>query len=125
MEHELRRELEQLARHGLLRRLRTVDRRQGAHVVVDGHDAIDFSSNDYLGLATHPAPAAAAACAAQAEGSGAAASRLVSGNRAPHRSLEAAIAHWKESEAALLFNSGYHANIGVLSALAGTEDAIY
>src|SRR5262245_38095292 len=125
MESVLQAELHSLTESGLLRRARLVEARAGATIVVDGRRAIDFSSNDYLGLASHPALREAMARAAATEGSGAAASRLISGTRAPHRALEQRIARWKGTEAALLFNSGYQANVGAVSALAGPEDVVY
>ena len=125
MESLLRAELQHLSESGLRRRPRIVEARQGCAITVDGRAAIDFSSNDYLGLASHPALAQSMARAAHEHGSGAAASRLISGNRTPHRELEERIAHWKETEAALLFGSGYQANLGVVSALAGPEDIVY
>jgi glycine C-acetyltransferase len=118
-------ELASLEARGLRRRMPEVSGKQQAEVVVDGIPAINFCSNNYLGLADHPSLASAAARALEAEGVGAGASRLIAGNLAAHRSLEARIAAWQGTEAALLFNSGYQANVGVLSALAGPEDAIY
>ena len=86
---------------------------------------INFSSNDYLGLATHPRVAAAAAQAIRDWGIGAGASRLIVGNMTPHEQLEAALAAWHGGPAARLFNSGYHANVGTLSALLGPQDVIF
>ena len=121
MDDALREELDGLRKADLYRRPRRVDARNGAEVIVDGRPAIDFSSNDYLGFASLPE----IAHAMSGDGAGAAASRLISGNRAEHRELERVIAEWKGTEAALVFNSGYHANVGVVSALAGPEDVIY
>jgi 8-amino-7-oxononanoate synthase len=83
-----------------------------------------FCSNDYLGLASHPALAVAAADAAVRDGSGASASRLVVGDLPAHRRLESALAAYLDRPAALTFPSGYQANIGVLTALAGRDDLI-
>jgi 8-amino-7-oxononanoate synthase len=118
-------ELRQLSEAGLRRRMRPVDGPQGAEVVVDGHRAINFSSNNYLGLAGHRLLVEAAERAMANDGFGAGASRLIVGNLAPHRSLERRIARWKSTEAALLFNSGYHANVGMISALVGPEDVVF
>lgn len=117
-------ELAALDERGLRRRLRQVRERHGSEVMIDGRRVVDFSSNDYLGLASHPAIAEAAGAAALRVGSGAGASRLIVGNLAEHESLEAEIAAFHEAPAALVFNSGYHANLGVLPALAGPDDLI-
>jgi 8-amino-7-oxononanoate synthase len=85
---------------------------------------LSFSSNDYLGLACHPALAAAAAFSAARSGFGAGAARLVSGDHAEHRDLEAGLAHFLGYPAALLFPSGYQANLAALTALAGPQDLI-
>ncbi len=117
-------DLAQLDAGGLRRTPRRVRGPQGPEIEVDGRRAINFSSNNYLGLADHPALRAAALRATEVEGFGAAASRLISGNLEAHRDLEQRLASWQGTEAALLFNSGYQANVGILSALAGPEDAI-
>ena len=121
MDARLREELDRLRTANLYRRPRSIDARAGAEIVIDGKPAIDFSSNDYLGFASLPELREAMT----GDGPGAAASRLISGNRAEHRELERTIAEWKGTEAALLFNSGYHANVGIVSALAGPEDVLY
>lgn len=102
---------------GLLRRLRIVERGEGAWLVRDGRRLLNFSGNDYLGLAGHPALVAALKRAADAHGVGATAAHLVCGHRAPHAVLEDALAEWTGRERALLFSTGYMANLGVLSAL--------
>ncbi|WP_459557033.1 aminotransferase class I/II-fold pyridoxal phosphate-dependent enzyme [Lacunimicrobium album] len=91
----------------------------------DGRVVIDFASNDYLGLAHHPDVVAAAKNAADAYGVGARASPLISGLTPAHTQLIQALCDFEGAEAALLFSSGYAANVGVLSALAGPEDVIY
>jgi 8-amino-7-oxononanoate synthase len=121
----IRDELRQLADAGLRRRMRPVDGPQGAEIVVDGRPAINFSSNNYLGLAGHPLLVAAAERAMQDGGFGSGASRLIVGNLAAHRSLESRIARWKGTASALLFNSGYQANVGMVSALAGPDDVVF
>lgn len=85
---------------------------------------VSFASNDYLGLTAHPAVIAAAHSALDRWGSGAGASRLVVGTRPVHEELEAELAAWKDSEASLLFTTGYAANLGVLSALGGRDVTI-
>ena len=87
--------------------------------LADGAELVSFASNDYLGLTHHPAVTAAAVAAVRRWGTGSGASRLVVGSRPVHHELEGALAAWKGTEAALLFPTGYAANLGVLSALAG------
>lgn len=108
----------------LLRRPVPVEGPQGAEIVVGGRTFVGFSSNDYLGLAAHPALVAAAKAALDAEGLGAGASRLVTGSLSAHRRLEAALAGLKGTERALLFNSGHNANVGAVPALVGPGDVI-
>jgi 8-amino-7-oxononanoate synthase len=125
MHEELRHELERLRAVGLHRTLPASFGPQQPRQVMDGTTVVHFSSNDYLGLANHPALLDAARSALEADGFGAGASRLVTGTFERHRTLEAKLAHWKGTESALLFGSGYQANIGTLSALAGPEDVVY
>ncbi len=125
LDEALARELMLLDARGLRRRMRPVDGAQGVRVRIDGRDALNFSSNNYLGLAAHPALLAAASESLEHEGVGAGAARLIVGNLGSHRRLEAALAEYHGTEAALLFGSGYQANVGVLSALAGPEDALF
>jgi 8-amino-7-oxononanoate synthase len=89
----------------------------GALAGTDG-DVVSFASNDYLGLTQHPVVVAAARVALERWGSGSGAARLVVGSRPPHHQLEARVAEWKGAEAAVLFPTGFAANIGALSALA-------
>lgn len=113
------------SRSGLWRSLRTI--RPGAlgQVVIEGRTYVDFSSNDYLGLANDGRVVEAACRAARDFGWGAGASPLVSGWRAPHLELCEALAEFEGAEATLLFSSGFAANMGVLVALAAPGDAIY
>jgi 8-amino-7-oxononanoate synthase len=113
---------------GLRRVRRTVESPAGTRVEVGGRNLIAFASNDYLGLANHPAVVAAVRDAALRWGVGAAASHLVCGHYAPHAQLEAELAAWIQpcAEAqALTFSSGYLANLALLTALAGRGDAIF
>jgi 8-amino-7-oxononanoate synthase len=103
---------------GLGRALVPVDGPQGAEVVYGGRPVINLASNNYLGLASHPKVVAAAAEALARDGLGAGAARLVSGNHRVFGELEARLADLKGAEAALLFGSGYQANLGLLQALA-------
>ncbi|MCE1227701.1 MAG: 8-amino-7-oxononanoate synthase [Geobacteraceae bacterium] len=116
--------LEKIRHDGLYRSLRSVDRTT-PQVLVEDRQALLFCSNNYLGLAEHPALAQAAADAALQYGTSSAASRLVSGNQPLHELLETKLAAWKGTETALLFNSGYAANTGIIAALAGRGDIIF
>ncbi len=107
---------------GLLRRLHTLERHDGVHVRVDGRNLLNFSSNDYLGLAGHPALVTALRRAADEYGVGATAAHLVCGHVRVHAQLEAALAEWTGRERALLFSTGYMANLGLLAALLGRDD---
>lgn len=120
-----REDLDALGGKGLHRSLEAIGSPQGPEVTVAGRRLINFSSNDYLSLAGDGRLAAAARAAMERHGVGAGASRLVVGDTAAHRSLERVAAEWMGSGAALLFNSGYAANLGVLSCLCGREDAIF
>jgi len=125
LEQTLAAELESLSRAGLRRVLHRVQQRAGCHVIVDGRAAIDFSSNDYLGLASDPRLAAAGASVLATDATGAAAARLISGNHPLHEALEHDLARFKRADAALLFGSGYLANLGAIPALVGRGDVIY
>ena len=107
----------QRARENLLRRVRTVERIDGACVIVDGKALLNFASNDYLGLAQHPALREALAQAAARGGVGASAAHLLGGHREEHAALEEKLARWTGRERALLFSTGYMANLGALGAL--------
>jgi len=100
------------------REIRSLGRNGVQTTLPSGREVLQFASNDYLGLSAHPAVIAAAVVATEVLGTGSGASRLVVGSRPVHDELEAALAAWKHAEAALLFSSGYGANVGVLGALA-------
>ena len=110
-------------RDGLLRRARTLDAARGTRVVIDGREVVNFCSNDYLGLAQEPRVIAALQHAANAAGVGSTASHLVCGHRREHAELEAALCEWTGREAALLFSSGWLANLGVAQALLDRDGA--
>jgi 8-amino-7-oxononanoate synthase len=110
---------------GQLRRPRAVDGPQQARLTVDGRSVLLLCSNDYLGLANHPALLEAARRTLLEQGMGAGAARHISGNMAAHRELEVELAEFTGHSSALLFSSGYDANVGVLSALAGRGDVIF
>jgi 8-amino-7-oxononanoate synthase len=120
----LRLALDELREAGLYRQLRTVESAQGPRVRLDGREVLLLCSNDYLGLAGDARLRDAAAEAAERWGAGAGASRLISGTMTPHRELEARLAELKGTEACLLFGSGYLANAGVVSALAGPGEIV-
>ncbi len=108
----------------LRRRLRTMVSATGPTVVLDGREVILLSSNNYLGLATHPTVVEAAVAATQHYGAGAGAARLVCGSLTPHQTLETALARFKGTEAALTFAAGYLANIGAIPTLIGENGLI-
>ena len=116
--------LAEVKENGLYRRLRAVEGAQDAAIVLEGQEVLLFSSNNYLGLANHPALKQAAQEAIAQYGCGSGASRLISGSMTVHHELEQRLATLKKTEAALVFPTGYHANIGVLSALIGPGDTI-
>ncbi|WNR44938.1 8-amino-7-oxononanoate synthase [Paenibacillus roseipurpureus] len=98
---------------------------QPGYAIRGARTLLNLSSNDYLGLAQHPKIVEAMREALLSDGAGASASRLVTGNHQPYGELEAAIANWQNSEAALVFGSGYMANVGVISALVGRGDVVF
>ncbi|NJK72629.1 MAG: 8-amino-7-oxononanoate synthase [Synechococcaceae cyanobacterium SM2_3_60] len=121
----LEQRLAQMRRLGLERHVQPHLPPEGVYTDFKGQRLVNFSSNDYLGLAQHPALRAAAIQAADVWGTSSSASRLVSGTLALHEELELAIATWKQTEAALIFNSGYQANIGVVGGLTKAGDQIF
>jgi 8-amino-7-oxononanoate synthase len=106
------------------RQVKTVNSLPGAVIELEGQKLINFASNDYLGLAGDRRVRTAAVTAIQEYGTGSTGSRLLSGHRELHHDLERAIADWKQTEAALVFSSGYLANLGTISALVGQKDLI-
>ena len=107
---------------GLLRRARTIDHAEGPWLETGSHRLLAFCSNDYLGLARHPQLIAAFKRVADDEGVGSTAAHLVCGHRREHAELEEALADWTGRERALLFSTGYMANLGVMQALLGRGD---
>ena len=116
--------LDQLSQQGMLRSMRVVDG-QGPKVNINDREALLLCSNNYLGIAEHPALTEAMLVATRQYGTGSGASRLVSGTMPPHAALEERIAFFKGTAAALLFNSGYAANTGILQGLFGPDDVIF
>ena len=123
-DEELDQRLETLRKQGLRRDLRRVDSVQGTRIKIDGKNFLNFSSNDYLGLANHPALKEAAIKAVETFGAGAGASRLNCGSLAPFHELEEILAAFKSTEAALTFSTGYAAAIGTICALLGKDDIV-
>ena len=113
-----------LRAQGLYRELRRVDSPQSSRIVINGQTLLNFSSNDYLGLADDPALKAAAAAAVEKYGAGSGASRLICGSLAPHHELEEALADFKGTPAALTFSSGYATAVGTICALLDSNDVI-
>ena len=121
---ELKFRLAALREQNLFRELRRVDSTQGPRLEIGGRTLLNFSSNDYLGLANHPDLKAAALKAIETYGAGAGASRLVCGSLAPFHELEETLAAFKKTEAALVFSTGYATALGAICALVGKEDVI-
>ncbi|MDP8266505.1 MAG: 8-amino-7-oxononanoate synthase [Candidatus Aceula meridiana] len=116
--------LEKLERDGLKRHLKELSGPQGAHVILDGKQVVNFCSNNYLGLASDKRLLQAAANSLAQEGMGSGASRLVCGNLKRHRALEKKIAAFKGTEDCLVFSTGYMANVGIISSLCERGDII-
>ena len=110
---------------GLFRSVRVIEERRGAHVQVNGHAFLNFSSNDYLGLATDVRLVEAAKKELLQNGVGSGAAHLVTGHSKSHQALEEELADFLGCEKALIFSTGYMANLGVLSSLAGRHSRIY
>ena len=124
MDAHLKSDLARIDLEGLRRRLRPVDSPQGAHIRAGGRELVSFSSNDYLGLAAHPALKEAAIREVRQNGAGSGASRLISGSLAIHCRLEETLAHFKDTPAALAFSSGYTTAQGGIGALLGPDDLV-
>ncbi len=124
LDEELKQRLAGLREQDLFRELRRVDSAQGSHIQIGGKKLLNFSSNDYLGFANHPALKEAAIRAIEKFGTGAGASRLICGSLAPFHELEEALANFKKTEAALTFSTGYAAALGAICALVGKDDVI-
>jgi 8-amino-7-oxononanoate synthase len=124
LDAELNLQLEHLRQEGLYRSLRPVDSAPGPRINIGGREMLNFSSNDYLGLANDEGLKQAAIEAIGKYGAGSGASRLICGSLAPHHELEAALAAFKVTEAALSFSSGYAAALGTICALANRDGVI-
>jgi len=124
MEGKIKQFLEERGKEGLLRGLTEVEPLKGGRILVRGREYINFSSNDYLGLSGHPDIAEAVRRTAVPV-FGSQASRLMTGSTISHHCLEKKVARLKNKSAALILNSGYQANVGVISALCGKGDVVF
>jgi 8-amino-7-oxononanoate synthase len=122
---QIRDALSDLEAAGLLRSPLRISGPQGPEIQINGRPVLCFCSNNYLGLANHPAIAAAAEASLRADGVGAAASRLITGTMDAHREAEVALADFVDAPAAVLFSNGYAANVGTIQALVGPGDAVF
>jgi 7-keto-8-aminopelargonate synthetase-like enzyme len=123
-ERQLAKQIKSLKEQGLWRFLREVDSPQGTRIRLGGRTLLNFSSNDYLGLANHPLVKSVAIDAIKRYGAGAGASRLICGSLKPHKDLEECLASFKGTQAALTFSSGYAAALGTITALVEKEDIL-
>ena len=121
----LTQEINGLKEQGLYNNIRTIGSAQGARLIVDGKDVLNFCSNNYLGLANHPKIVEAAKEATKKYGVGPAAVRSIAGTTDLHVQLEERLAKFKGAEDVITFQSGFTANLGTISALVGKEDAIF
>jgi 8-amino-7-oxononanoate synthase len=121
---ELQQRLDALRGQNLLRELRCVDSPQSPRIEIGGKTLLNFSSNDYLGLANDPVLKEAAIRAVEKFGAGSGSSRLICGSLAPHHQLEETLADFKKTEAAITFSSGYATALGTIGALLGKDDII-
>lgn len=124
MYEQLQRELNELEANGLLRSCRRVEAVKGGRLLIEGRWRIHLASNNYLGLATHPRVIAAAREALELFGAGSGSARLIGGTLPPHEALEEEMARFKQAEAAIVFPTGYMANLGLVAALVGPQDLV-
>lgn len=120
----LEQELNELEAQGLRRSCRTIEAVEAGRVRIDGQWKVNLAANNYLGLAQHPRVVAAARQALDRFGAGAGSARLIGGTFPPHEQLEERLARFKQADAALLFSTGYMANLGVITALVGPGDLV-
>ncbi|MGZ4968415.1 MAG: aminotransferase class I/II-fold pyridoxal phosphate-dependent enzyme, partial [Methylobacter sp.] len=122
---ELATGLDDIARQGLYRSRRVIESPQGINLKIDGRNIVNFCSNDYLGLANHPEVVKAFKNGADQYGVGSGSAHLICGHSSAHHALEEELAAFTGRDRALLFSTGYMANIGVISALLGRGDAVF
>ncbi|WP_333873342.1 8-amino-7-oxononanoate synthase [Methylobacter sp.] len=118
-------DLDDIARQGLYRARRVIESPQGINLKIDGRNIVNFCSNDYLGLANHPEVVKAFKNGADQYGVGSGSAHLICGHSSAHHALEEELAAFTGRDRALLFSTGYMANIGVISALLGRGDAVF
>jgi glycine C-acetyltransferase len=123
LEH-LEREIEAWRKEGVFRPLTEIESEQGARVVIRGKEVIQLSSNNYLGLTTHPRMKEAALEAVRTYGAGTGSVRTIAGTFSMHERFEEKLAEFKHTEAALVFQSGFTANVGVIASILGEEDVV-
>ena len=121
-DRDLTQRLDALRQQGLLRELRRIDSPQAPDIEIGGRKLLNFSFNDYLGLANEPALKEAAIRAVERYGAGTGASRLICGSLAPHEELDEVLAAFEGIEAAVSFSTGYAAAIGAICALLGKAE---
>jgi 8-amino-7-oxononanoate synthase len=124
MDEALTAALEERRAQSLYRSRRVVEGPQGPSLIVDGQELVNFCSNDYLGLANHPEVISAFKQGAEKYGVGSGASHLINGHSSAHHALEEELADFVGRPRALLFSTGYMANLGVLTALVGSGDVV-
>ena len=124
LDNILQQELEELKKQGLFREMKHIDSVQGPTVIIDDREFVLLSSNNYLGLASHPEVIEAQIHGAREFGAGSSASRLISGNMSLYEKLERKIAEFKGTEASIVFATGYMANVGTINALAEEGDVL-
>ena len=122
---ELKSALELLKQQGLYRSRKIIDSPQGVNIKLDGREVINFCSNDYLGLANHPHVIQAFKKGVDQYGVGSGSAHLICGHSTAHHVLETQIAEFTNRDRALLFSTGYMANMGVITALVGKKDAVF
>ena len=125
IESRIRERMESIRSRGCLRSLRAVRRISSRECIIDGKKLVDFSSNDYMGLSMRSELIRGAVEWTECYGTSCGASRLISGTSGACLELEEKIAAWKGFESALILSSGYAANVGIVSALAGRDSAIF
>ncbi len=118
-------DLKEIKEKKLLRKLECIESSKDSRIAIDDRTFVNFASNDYLNLSGHPGIVKAASSALKKYGFGSGASRLLSGTYAPHKKLEERIAAFKKTQAALVFNTGYAANTGIIPVIAGKGDVVY
>jgi 8-amino-7-oxononanoate synthase len=124
-EEEMKAELLHLEKKAQRRRLHSIDFLNDSSIIMNGRKLLNLASNNYLGLAGDERLIEASIRAAREYGAGSTASRLIVGNYSLYEHVETELARWKGTEAALIFNSGYTANVGIISTLVGRNDLVF